>query len=294
MHPAAATDADPDATPDARTPVAHLLARMRIGADLARLGPSAGSSVAVAVLPSFASINGRPAWVTWSGPGELRSVAPGGTRLTWSVRGSSSSPVLSGTGELDEHGVWTGELPPGAVNPRAFSPHAQALASFAADAAMAQWELVQRLAPNLAYLARAYTAAQFVLLDTDPLVRHLRFGISWRSAPSPLGRALAELVATDDLARSDVDAGVLTLVGDLVRRRIDEAVHDVDLSSVLTRVRESPAPSLAELIQLWSIANPTLQVHPEAFVAAIARATALPPSLATSLAEDAARHPQAG
>ncbi|MBF4459453.1 hypothetical protein [Pseudoclavibacter sp. VKM Ac-2867] len=290
MQAATATDA----AHDTRTPVTHLLARMRVGSDLARLGPSTASISVAAILPSFASIDDRPAWVTWSGPDQLRSVAPRGARLTWSVRGSTSTTVLSGTGFVDELGAWTGDLPPGTINPRAFSPHAQALASFAADAAMAQWELVQHLAPGLQTLARAYERTQYVVLDTDALVRHLRFGISWRSAPSPLGNALAELVATDDLARSDVDAVVRSLLRDLAHRSVDGALADIDLAPVLTRIRESPAPSLAELIQLWSIANPRLELRPQAFVAAISHATPLPPALGTSLAQDAARLGRAG
>lgn len=290
MQAATATDA----APDTRTPVAHLLARMRVGADLARLGSSAGSSRAIAVLPSFASLDGGPAWVTWSGPEHLRSVAPRGARLTWSVRASMATTVLSGTGVVDELGAWTGDLPPGAAQPRAFTPHAQALASFAADAAMAQWELVQHLAPGFQTLARAYERTQYVVVDTDALVRHLRFGISWQSAPSPLGRALGDLVATDDLARSDVDVVVRSLLRDLAHRSVDGALADIDLAPVLTRIRESPAPSVTELIQLWSIANPSLRLRPLAFVAAISHATPLPPALGTSLAEDAARLGWAG
>lgn len=290
MQAATATDA----APDTRTPVAHLLARMRVGADLARLASSADSSTAIAVLPSFASLDGRPAWVTWSGPEQLRSVAPGGTRLAWSARGSTATIVLSGTVEVSEHGAVTGDLPPGAAEPRAFIPHPQALASFAADAAMAQWELVQHLAPGLQTLARAYERTQYVVVDTDALVRHLRFGISWRSAPSPLGRALGDLVATNDLARSDVDAVVRSLLRDLAHRSVDGALADIDLAPVLTRIRESPAPSLTELIQLWSIANPRLELRPQAFVGVLGRATPLLPSLATSLTDDAARLGQAG
>lgn len=272
-------------TATADSPVPHLLARMRVGADLARLEAPLDIVSAVAILPSFAVIDGHQRWLSWGPSGSVRRFSADGIRLPWTVSVPGSSEPLRGTIEVSATGTWSGEVPPGVDRPRAFSPHAQALASFAADAAVAQWELVQHLVPSLAAFARTYGDATYVALDTDAVVRRLRFGISWRSTPSPLGEALLELVSTDDLARSDVEEGVRAVVRDLVHRDIDQLVADADLTSVVARIRRTPAPHLSELVRLWEGANPGKQLRPAAFVDAIDRASPLAPELRASLAD---------